>query len=95
MEMLTLADHFSNQWETLLFAAFMIMEALFLVLFGINVLEYRRTVWKHRILPDAVSHSLDHEPEKGTMTLLLAYAVLTAVVTVGTVLLFLFQPHLY
>lgn len=95
MEMLSLADHFSNQWETVLFWTFLILEAAFLILFFINVFEYRRTVWKHRILPDAVSHSLEREPEKGTMTLLVIYVLATAVVTAGTALLFLFQPHLY
>lgn len=95
MEYLSFADHFSSPWAVAVAVAFLAMQVCSMIVFAINVLEYRKVVWKHRILPQAIEHSLEAVPEKGTISLLIAYVVLTAVVTVGTALLFLFQPHLY
>lgn len=95
METFSLAGHVTGPWALVLTAAFFLMQALSLLLFAVNVFEYRKVVWKHRVLPDSITHSLEKEPEKGTTALLFLYVAMTAAVTAGTVLLFLFQPHLY
>jgi len=95
MEMLSVADHFASPVAVLLTGIFMVIESLSIAMCIIVVLQYKRVVSKHKLLPHAIQHTLEEEPEKGTNFLLNIYIILTIVVVIGTVVLFLFQPHLF
>ncbi|HVW66617.1 MAG TPA: hypothetical protein VHA78_02705 [Candidatus Peribacteraceae bacterium] len=95
MQTLSLSDHFASPLMTTSSVIFLAMEGLSLLVFFLVIFQYRRIVLKHQILPRAIQHTLEKEPEKGVTTLLWIYVIMTVFVIVLTTILFWLQPAVF
>lgn len=95
MQTLSLADHFSSPIMMTGTIVFIVAELLSIAIFFTVLIHYTRVVMKHRMLPSAIRHSVEGIPDIGAVMLLWTYIIFTIVITAGTVVLFLLQPHLY
>jgi hypothetical protein len=95
MQFLTLADHINDPGMLTGFIVVIVIELFSVGLLILNMYQYQKVVLKHRMLPSAIQHKLEEVPEKGKTALLWVYVFATIVITAGTTLLFILQPHIY
>lgn len=94
MQMLSFSDHVATPLMTVSTVVFLALEVFSLMVFFLVISQYKRVVFKHQLLPRAIQHTLEKEPEKGRSIMLQIYIALTIFITLCTALLFWFQPHL-
>lgn len=95
METLPFDAHFSSPEMIFGTIAFFVLQAISISIFVLIVVHYQRVVSKHQMLPRNILHTLQEEPDIGPTTLLWVYIILTIIITIVSIAVFWWQPHLF
>jgi len=85
---------FSTPGMVSVFIVVVILEILSVAFLGVAVLEFRAIRHRHVKFFHAFEGGTDADTERTARTILWVYILMTIIVTIVTVLIFVFQPHL-